>query len=686
MSFSGGRSVCFFSESLAHRSEEPSYAHTQYHPRPPEGQRYFGGECLVCGICGAIVSTGLDLEKPVRRMMAAMVHRGPDDEGYESLPLQTPSNGASVAFGFRRLAILDLTPSGHQPMVNLATGDCLVFNGEIYNFRHLRSRLMVEGVRFKSTGDSEVLLAALVNWGERALDEIEGMFALAFYHAASNRILLARDPVGIKPLYVAARPDRLVFASEVRALLASGLVSADLDPAGVAGFLMYGSPQDPLTVHREIRSFPCGTRQWFGIDPASGRIDAHQPRRYWRFPDVESTYDVPTAVRDLRTTLERVVGNHLASDVASGFFLSAGIDSTALAALATRAAGRVATYSVGFESSSMPSELEAARETARILGSAHTEIMIDAASIRDWWDAWLAAADRPSVDGLNSFIVSGAVKRAGATVAFSGLGADELFGGYANFQRVRYLVPLLRSLSALPLPARRAAVAALKPLFPPRYRTRVAGFAGSTGRTVDVSIELKQFLPAATLARLGLRSSALGLRPDYLTDVAHADLGLDTEDPFVTVSRVETYLYMGNTLLRDTDVNSMAHSLELRVPFVARPILDLAGRIPGHLHATGKGPGKRLLRQALKDVLPAHVLERAKTGFSLPVNDWLYSELRDSCEAAVAETAAIPFLDGNAVRALWGSFATAHNHTYWMKPLLLVALGDYVSRVRRATA
>lgn len=628
-----------------------------------------------------MATTGPRSDGPVRRMMSAMMHRGPDDEGLESFTLTDDVLGPRVSFGFRRLSILDLSQAGHQPMVDARTGDCLVFNGEIYNFRHLRSRLMVEGVRFASTGDSEVLLAALVNWGERALTEIEGMFALAFYQAATRRVLLARDPVGIKPLYVSFSPERLVFASEVRPLLASGLISPDLDPAGVAGFLMYGAPQDPLTVHRDIRSFPCGTWQWIGFDPRSRTLMPEPPCRFWRFPKVDFGYDEPRAVEDVRRTLEGVVGNHLASDVETGFFLSAGIDSTALASLATRVAGRVATYSVGFESTAMPSELVAARETARMLGSDHTEVMIDESSIRGWWDAWLEAADRPSADGLNSFIVSGAVKRAGVTVAFSGLGADELFGGYANFRRVRYLAPLLRSLSLLPRPARRAGVAALSGLFPARYRTRLNALAESSGRTADLSIELKQFLPAAELTRLGLQAADLGLRPDYLTDAAHAELELDTDDPFVIVSRVETYLYMGNTLLRDTDVNSMAHSLELRVPFVARPILDLAGRIPPRLHFKGREPGKRLLRRALADVIPTHVLQRPKTGFALPVNDWLHAPLRDSCEAAVDVTAAIPFLDGQAVRSLWDEFVAAHDHTYWIKPLLLVTLGNYVSRI-----
>ena len=635
----------------------------------------------MCGICGVLSSEANDVAAAVHRMTDAMTHRGPDDEGYEEVSLAQGGSGPTLGLGFRRLSILDLTSAGHQPMVHRPTGDCLVFNGEIYNYRSLRSRLMAEGARFTSTGDSEVLLAALVRWGERALEEIEGMFAIAYYQASSRRVLLARDPVGIKPLYVATSPNRLVFASEVRALLASGLVARDLDPAGIAGFLMYGAPQDPLTVHRDIRSFPCGTCQWYGVEP-SGRILAPTPRRFWRFSDVDRTYEKDRAAGDLRTTLEEVVRSHLASDVKTGFFLSGGIDSTALALLATRATGRIATYSVGFESLSMPSELEAASETARLLGSDHTEIRIDAASIHDWWDRWLAAADRPSVDGLNSFIVSGAVKEAGATVAFSGLGADELFGGYANFRRVRYLAPLLRLLSLLPRPMRQAGAAVLRPLFPPRYRTRLEGLAVSTGRPIDLSIELKQFLPAAAVETLGLRAPDLGLRPDYLPEEVNAELGLASDDPFTIVSRIETYLYMGNTLLRDADVNSMAHSLELRVPFVARPILDLAGRLPGKLHTAGTGPGKRILRQALKEVLPQHVLERPKTGFSLPVNDWLHHQLRESCEAAVVQTAAIPFLDGEAVRSLWNGFLAGQQHTYWMKPLLLVALGDYVSRIR----
>ena len=639
----------------------------------------------MCGICGVIAPRPIGTERAVRAMMHAMWHRGPDDAGYAQFPSAPDAAEPTVGLGFRRLSILDLTASGHQPMVHPGTGDCLVFNGEIYNFRELRSRLVMEGTRPRSTGDAEILLHALVLWGEKALEELEGMYALAFYHAASNRVLLARDPVGIKPLYVSMTNNRLVFASEVRALLASGLVDPALDPAGVAGFLAYGAPQDLLTVHRDIRSFPSGSRQWIGFDLAKHQLATTAPQRFWRFPKAETFVDEASAARELRQTLESAVLSHLASDVPTGFFLSGGIDSTAIATLAAKHIGQISTYSVGFESPSMPSELGPAAETASRLGSDHTEITIRASSIRDWWDAWLAATDRPSVDGLNTFIISGAVKKAGATVAFSGLGADELFGGYANFRRVRYLAPLLQAAAAFPKPMRRALGVALATALPPRYRARVMSLAETGGRVGDISLELKRFLSTATVTKLGLPPEHLGLRPDYLPEEAIAELELSNRDPFVVVSRVETYLYMGNTLLRDTDVNSMANSLEIRVPFIAKPVLEIAGRIPGSLHMSTHSPGKHLVRLALADVLPAHVLNRTKTGFTLPLNDWIFSELRDSCESAVAALDAVPFLDADAVRRLWKAFLAGRTHTYWMKPMLLIALGNYVSRLKSLT-
>ena len=323
----------------------------------------------MCGICGVIGADAPRVEPAVRAMMRAMIHRGPDDEGYEDRPLGTDGRGARAGFGFRRLAILDLSPSGHQPMANPATGDLIVFNGEIYNFRRLRERLESAGVTFRSSGDTEVLLAALSTWGEAALPELDGMFAFAFYHAASRRILLARDHVGIKPLYVGRAPGALVFASEVRAVLASGLVSDDLSAAGIATFLAYGAPQDPLTVHRDVQSFPSGSFAW--VD--AGAVEPATPirsRRYWDFPLAAASGSEAGVVETIRFQLDNAVRDQSVADVPLGLFLSGGIDSATLAAFARRRLPDVRTHAVGFESVTAVDELTAAAETAAAVGGA----------------------------------------------------------------------------------------------------------------------------------------------------------------------------------------------------------------------------------------------------------------------------------------------------------------------------
>lgn len=587
-----------------------------------------------------------------------------------------------AAFGFRRLAILDLSMAGHQPMVHPITDDCLVFNGEIYNYRELRARLESQGIHVASTGDTEVLLKALSTWGEQAVDMLDGMFALAFYEAKSRRVLLARDPVGIKPLYLARTSHGLLFASEIRTIRASGVVSSDFDPAGIASFLTYGAPQDPLTVHRDIRSFPAGTTQWMSLD-ASGALHEEPRRRYWRFPSPIPNRSAEEAASTLAATLRSTVHDHLASDAPRAFFLSGGIDSAVIATLATEFLGKVSTYSVGFESPSMASELPIAAQTASLIGSDHHEVRVGRRDIAGLWDEWMLSADRPSVDGLNTFLITKAVKAGNAKVAFSGLGADELFGGYANFFRVRKLAPLLRLAAMVPPAVRRSLTKVLLPLCPPRYRTRLMMLAQSSGRCSELAVQMKQMLGSDVLASLGFHAAEIGLHEGFLPAELYDEVMDVDNDPFLAVSRVETYLYMGNTLLRDADTNSMAHSIELRVPFVGTRILEEAARTPGRLHLGNGRIPKAVLRQAVGGLLAPEVLSRPKTGFTLPVGDWMYEELRDSCEAAIDALRHLPFLDGHAARALWTRFEAERSHTYWMKPLLLVALGSYVDQCQR---
>jgi asparagine synthase (glutamine-hydrolysing) len=615
-------------------------------------------------------------------MMQAIIHRGPDDEGYEEFLLHTDAGGPACGFGFRRLAILDLSPLGHQPMINRDTGDAIIFNGEIYNFASLRERLISRGHTFRSTGDTEVLLRALSEWGEQVLNELDGMFALAFYHAATKRVLLARDQLGIKPLYVARVKGSCVFASEVRAVLSSGLVPADLDAAGVAGFLAYGAPQDPLTVHRHVRSMQAGTYEWIAapaLDRQPGRAT-----RYWRFPPAQPPADEPSCVNRIRAELAGSVRGQCVSDVPLGVFLSGGIDSATMAALAVSQSGPLMTFAVGYDVPGASDETEAAAATAEHLGTRHYQTIVD----DDWvilqLYEWLKAADRPSIDGLNTYIVSGAVKDRGATVALSGLGADELFGGYPSFRRIPKLQRLLAVCAWIPAHLRRAAASAIFAPLPAGKRAKAIDLVSSGTSAVELAALARRVQGDATLRRLGLDARRLGLTPQYLPQGACDAIDQKCRDSFRAVSEAETTLYMGNTLLRDSDTNSMAHSLEIRVPFLGQGLVNYVCSLPGATRAPAQTAPKHLLRQATADLLPCDVFSRPKSGFSLPFREWMNGPLRDQCEASVETLGCCPLFDAQAVRKLWEEYLSPTSSIHWSRPLSFVVLGSYLQRVSGA--
>ena len=635
----------------------------------------------MCGICGVISVEAIPVEDSVRRMMRAMIHRGPDDEGYEERPLGRHDDTRSiVGLGFRRLSILDLSPAGHQPMVNPATGDCLIFNGEIYNFVELRTRLRAEGVEVTSSGDTEVLLKALSRWGERALEELDGMFALAFYEARNRRVLLARDHLGIKPLYVAQSRDKVVFASEIRAILASGLVSNELDPAGMASFLAYGSPQDPLTVMKDIRSFPAGSSCWFTGDTAT-TPGPSTPTPYWNFPSVAAPTSERDAVTQVGSLLDSAIHDQILSDVPLAVFLSAGIDSGTIAAIASRFVPSLRTHCVGFTSDRELSELQGAAATAAAIHSQHSQTVLSDPQIKMFWQQWLDAADRPSVDGLNSYIVCAAVKQAGVTVALSGAGADEIFGGYSHFGNIPGLYQRLAYLAALPASLRRTLAYAASGLMSRNRRERAVDLVTRIDSPLDVLLWRRRIFTNSQLAAFGVRPNDLGLSPHYIPEAAQQQLDANARiDTFQALSRAECRLYLANTVLRDVDVNSMAHSLEVRVPFLSRRLVDYATSLPGSIQQpAGSGP-KHLLRTIGRDLLPPAVFSRTKTGFCLPIAEWMLGPHRDSCTAAVDAVAACPMFNAGAVRGLWQEFLAHPQQCYWNRPLALVTLGNYLMR------
>lgn len=608
-------------------------------------------------------------------MMQAMVHRGPDDDGYEEISGGSGEDSPTVGLGFRRLAILDLTPTGHQPMFNPNTGDCIVFNGEIYNFQSLRAELQCEGVRFRGTSDTEVLLHALSKWGDAALSRIHGMFAFAFFQAATRRLLLARDPLGIKPLYVSETPDGLIFASEVQAIRKSGLIDDELDPVGIAEMLAFGATQSPRTVHKAIRSFPAGHSDWLTND-ASGGVRLSNPRPHWtpRWGQSDDTPEIAT--QKLRSLLQESISRHSVADTPVGILLSAGIDSTVLAALSQRSGTPLKTFTVGFESSWLRDESEEAAVTASWLGMEHTRVLFTPEDCRAAWTDWLEQCDLPSIDGFNTFLACKGLASHGIPVGISGLGADELFGGYDSFRRAPWLSRILWALRAVDPESRRRLAGTI--CRPRHKRWELAKFRDLLGADLSVggiTLSLRRVL--SDEAVLGICRSVSQWPTEACFPMTSTG-GTTVDDAFNQVSRIELKRYMGNTLLRDSDYNSMRHSLELRVPFLDFNVIDYVCTLKGRTKETGRAGNKPLLRAASSDLIPTHLVNRPKTGFGLPMWEWMLGPWRESCEAAIASLERCPLIDGGTVRQTWNSYLDNAARMHWSRPMALVSLGSYL--------
>jgi asparagine synthase (glutamine-hydrolysing) len=613
----------------------------------------------MCGIAGiAARLRPQDLDQRARAMASTMAHRGPDDEGVALLE----SGRAYVVLAARRLAIQDCSSLGHQPMRSPATGNALALNGEIYNVDALRSELRARGHAFVGHSDTEVALHAWDEWGERFVDHLRGMFAIAAWDARDPRLLLVRDRLGIKPLYIAQAGGRLAFASEVRTLLASGLVDPAPSALGIASYLSLGAVQDPLTLVDAIESLPPGhLAEWRDGRPL-------EVRRYWALEDAFGLRSTPPsrreAVERLRAMLEEATRMHLVSDVPLGVFLSGGIDSTAVTALVSAVSNQPPrSVSVVFPQQAY-SEERYIRMVSERFGTRHESIELDDATVLDQVPDAVAAMDQPSSDGVNTHIVSRLARQAGLTVALSGLGGDELFGGYPSFADV----PRLRTIRrALPGPLGALA----------------AGTLARLGSRSDRQQKLARWLadPAATPSAYALRRELFGQREvDALTRqqtdaLQRWQLPPTRERSSNDVSLLELSVYMRNVLLRDSDVMSMAHSLEIRVPLLDHVVVEYAASLPAAWKLRGRKP-KPLLVDALADLLPDEVVYRPKMGFTLPFEDWLRGALKRDvenvlCDAAVGGAVA-PLLDETAVRDVWRRFS--NGQASWIRPWSLYVL------------
>lgn len=635
----------------------------------------------MCGICGI---WGANDRPAVEAMLASMHHRGPDDRGAFYDP--------KISLGMTRLAIIDVSDAGHQPMSNPEGTVWLVYNGEVYNFQRERRLLEAEGYTFSSSSDTEVVLRLYERYGDDFVLRLRGMFALAIYDKrrghGRERLLLARDHLGIKPLLYTRARGRLVFASELKALLASGLVEPEIDPVALRMLLTYGSIYQPRTILRGVEMLPPAHRMI--VEQGRERIE-----RYWslgidRHSDLRAR-PYEELVTEVAGVLEESARLQLVSDVPLGAFLSGGVDSSLLVALMSRALShKVKTFSIGYEGEGAEiDESDDAERTARFLGTEHTRVLVTGSEVRQRIDHIARSLDQPSVDGVNSYFVSLAARQS-VTVAISGTGGDELFAGYPWF--IRMALEQTRSsaepwkAAAKSLLASVARYPALDPLLLMRGGWRLGRIRNSAGFVARYATNYQVFDPLAAAKLL----SPQFRKPARAGRSPHHDLGsIDELRQGSAIERVAGLClrgYTNNQLLRDIDAVSMAHSLEVRVPFIDPVVADVAFSLPDRAklsdltrltaapeQSTYRESGaKRILLDVGRTLLPKDFDLQPKRGFGMPFDSWLKNSLRDVLEDTLSPQSirARGLFDETQVNQVKDAFLAGHGS--WLKPWLLL--------------
>jgi asparagine synthase (glutamine-hydrolysing) len=605
------------------------------------------------------------------QMCSAQSHRGPDDSGEWFADV----GDWTVGLGQQRLSIIDLSAAGHQPMVHPGTGNTIVFNGEIYNFKQIRAELEGFGHRFVGHSDTEVLLHALTRWGIECLHRIAGMYAFAFFDNKKKRLILARDPLGIKPLYVVHTQQGVLFASEVRSILDSGLVARKINPVGVAGLLAYGAVQHPYTLIQGVESFPPGHYQVV-FDDGDEKKGGQQAVSFWQFPGPLITTE-GEAIHHVRRLVEKSVREHLIADVPVGVFLSSGIDSTVVAATAARLSSRIRTFTVGFADQPDLSECRLAAETAKILGTEHTEIIVNGSDAEASALQWLQSQDQPSLDGLNVYILTRAVRQCGIKVALSGQGGDEMFGGYPSFADVQKLAKLTAGFQFLPRSIRRTLGRMVMVGRPKAVRQKFLDVLDTDGSLEQLYFQRRRAMSSDQLRLLNVIPDRLGLMPSCHDARSLGYIPLSSDAVWL-ISQLEARFYQGNMLLRDGDANSMAHGLEIRVPLLDQRLVQYVQSLPGKLRLPKGLADKHLLRVAFAPDLRSDLIRQNKRGFALPICRWMLGPLRDLCEYGLESLKATGLVEPAGVDAIWQQYQQEPESPVWSRAFTLVVLGAFI--------
>ena len=619
----------------------------------------------MCGIAGILeFNNGAADAGIIRRMTDALSHRGPDADGFFA--------ENELAFGHRRLSIIDLSAAANQPFFDHTGRYVMVFNGEMYNYQEVKP--LIDDYPFHTTSDTEVLIAAYAKWGADCLRYFRGMFAFAVWDRQEKELFIARDRLGVKPLYFYQDEYRLLFASEIRSILSTGLVKRKLDTAALVDYFSYQSVSYPYSLVEGIQQLEAGA--WMKVK--NGRVEKEV---YWDVTGTAPNFDfsdrqgVEKKIRDL---LLQSIERRLVSDVPVGAFLSGGIDSSAVVGLMAEAGhSRPNTFNVSFEEKEFD-ESYYAELIAKKFNTQHTRLLMKPTVFLDELQNALDAMDIPSGDGINSYVVSKAIRRNGMTVALSGVGGDELFAGYPFFAQYLQLQKI-RPWWKVPAGLRRLAANAWAGRETQGRKGRMRQLLEGTSPSIDQAYPIfRQILSPSLLGRLttleegGKVCTAVGRTLKSRREQL-AQLPLLSQ-----VSAAEYLGYTQHTLLKDTDQMSMAVSLEVREPFFDQDLVEFVLAIPDHL----KKPvyPKSLLVESLKPLLPEEIVFRKKQGFLFPWDVWLRTELKTFCEERLQRISQRSFIHGPALMDYWRRFLAGDKNIRWGEIWLFVVLEYWLER------
>jgi asparagine synthase (glutamine-hydrolysing) len=593
----------------------------------------------MCRIAG-LVTNGLhidEIKRTVTVMCNALKHGGPDDEGMYH------SADASVAFGHRRLSIIDLSKNGHQPMADAGQKAWITFNGEIYNYRELKTELQLLGAIFTTGTDTEVIIQAYLYWGTNSFNKLRGMFAFALYDAVAEAVYLVRDTTGIKPLYYYASNSKLYFASEIKAFKAAGITNQK-DTRWPVWLLAFGHIPEPYTTLKNVLNIPKGHFLCWNKNGTYTITNYHKPNTGNYITDIE------TAHMGLQTHLKTAIRRQLIADAPIGVFLSGGIDSSLLALLANEETEQLKTISIFFNEQQYDERTYQLTVANKIAGQNFTHLVKQ----QDFEEAFpqiLDAMDMPTTDGINSWFISKYAHQDGLKTVLSGIGADELFGGYPSFNRMK----MLRYLKMLP--------AALYTLTKPFSRDRYKKLAYlENNNTMADYLFLRGLFATSDIAKL------TGMDEDEVKGALFDDIDIPKTGSYnkLQAAWVETNLYMQNQLLRDTDMMSMSHGLEVRVPFLDEDFQQYAAQIHPAIRFDDHQP-KKILIDSFKDILPEAVWNRPKMGFTFPLQQWMKDNKAISDESRY---------QGKTAKSLINNFKNGQIH--WSRAFALYQVQGHV--------